>query len=680
MSPEELSEMEQLDALAAEVEEAGRAVRVSSANRERPEPAFSMSLRAQLLSEWPAESAGATGQAVAVLADTARYARPQPPVRPLDAPEQMHDRRHAGRPFGGPDRRWVDVSQPWSLDMPAPSRRNSSAADEVDSGLTDRGAVAAGAAGPAGAARTSIDLGAVSSDDPRDEADGGRVTALKPSMRWRIPTRVLPARWIAAGLAASVAVASLIYGSGVMWPVRSVATADEAVGATLVRGASTSPLEAGAELREGDEIKIANGGRATLQIGGDYVRMASEADIRLTSLDRNHVSLAQISGRVYHRVSVPNGGDYQVTTATVTWKAHGTSFDLNRHATAGGGEEVRALALFDGIDLDGPLLQATLAEGTSATVVLSADGSPSGSPVIEPITTMTLADEWLLANAGLDARLGLPLGRLSAFVTPVPSATAEPIVVPDEATEAPTTEPTATATPAATPVPTPIPTPRPTVKPTPTGPANLGVLHVTRNGDGSYSFSWPKYTGTGFQYYKLVHEPYGKTPSFPGSPYWVCNTSPGENTWSGLIDPGDYAVRLQVVDETSGKTVIRAQTGIIRLTVTTAPSLPPTANLGPLGVADNHDGTYTFSWAPYTGGSFNYYKLVYETTASGKAPSYPGGSPYWAVPGTGDTSIVLTLGVNYFLPGDYQVRIQAIGYPSGAYAYAQTTVLNLVVP
>jgi hypothetical protein len=32
-----------------------------------------------------------------------------------------------------------------------------------------------------------------------------------------------------------------------------------------------------------------------------------------------------------------------------------------------------------------------------------------------------------------------------------------------------------------------------------------------------------------------------------------------------------------------------------------------------------------------------------------------------------------------FIPDHYKVRIQAIGYPNGAYAYAQTAVLDLVV-
>jgi len=43
--------------------------------------------------------------------------------------------------------------------------------------------------------------------------------------------------------------------------------------------------------------------------------------------------------------------------------------------------------------------------------------------------------------------------------------------------------------------------------------------------------------------------------------------------------------------------------------------------------------------------------------------------------------VKLTVGDNGFLPGHYKVRIQAIGYPGGnAYAYAQTTVLDLTVP
>ena len=496
------------------------------------------------------------------------------------------------------------------------------------------------------------------------------MTALKPSMRWHIPTRVMPSRWIAAGLVASVALGSLLYGSGIMWPTHGVATTDEAMSANLVRGGTTVALAAGTELREGDEIKVGDGGRATLQTGGSYIRMAAGADVRLGSLDLNAMVIGQLAGRVYYRVSVPAGGQYEVDTATVAWRAHGTAFDLDRHATPGGGEQVRGLALFDGIDVNGPQLQATLLEGTSAAVTLATDGSPAGSPIIEPITMLTL-----------DTSLGLPLGQLASLMSPTPQAspTTAPIVVPDQPTDAPTDAPTIVVTPAPTPAPTPTPAPKRTAAPTPrptSGIASLGALKIARNGDGSYSFSWPKYIGAGFQYYKLVYENWGKAPNFPSSPYWACNSAATDNSWSGPIDVGDYAVRLQVVDETGSKTIIRAQTNVVHLVVPVAASLPPTVNLGPLGVANNGDGTFNFSWAPYSGGSFSYYKLVWETTASGKEPSYPGGSSYWAVPPSGATSAgPIPVG-----PGDYQVRIQAIGYPNGAYAYAETTILQLVVP
>jgi hypothetical protein len=90
---------------------------------------------------------------------------------------------------------------------------------------------------------------------------------------------------------------------------------------------------------------------------------------------------------------------------------------------------------------------------------------------------------------------------------------------------------------------------------------------------------------------------------------------------------------------------------------------------------DNGDGTYTFQWTQYTGGPFNYYKLVWGYWPG--SPSYPSGSPYWAVPpvGAGSSDPIAVS------PGEYAVRVQAIGYPNGpAYAYAQTTVVHLVVP
>jgi hypothetical protein len=302
-------------------------------------------------------------------------------------------------------------------------------------------------------------------------------------------------------------------------------------------------------------------------------------------------------------------------------------------------------------------------------VLFRSDGTPAGSPSIQTIGDQTLAEAWLVDNAALDARLGLPLGLLADGATPAPSASPSPTDEPATPTDQPAATPTPTTAP--TPSPTTKPTPKPTPKPTTTGPASLGSLTVVNNGDGTYKFQWPKYTGSGFQFYKLLHGPVGTDPAYGTSEYWACPTSAGANSWSGAIAAGDYAVRVQVVDTSN---LIRAQSNTVRLTVSPPPTLPPVVNLGALTYTDNLDGTYTFRWTQYTG-AFSYYKLAWGNWPG--SPSYPSGSPYWAVPPVGaSSSDPITIG-----PGDYAVRIQAIGYPGGsAHAYAQTTVLRLTIP
>jgi hypothetical protein len=688
--------MEQLDGLAAELTEAGHLARVAAARSERPEPEFAMRLRAELLGELPTRRIDEDVSPADGLTAAAGLAAsvPLPPDRPLDLPDRFAERRRGNRPFVGVDRRaWIVEADSGTLEpiLFDPDGVDPTRAGKRWAQAHDRGTLSSGAVG-------SHDAEPVQSD--REAADADRVAALRPSMHWRIPTRVLPLRWIAAGVAACLATASLVVSAGVFWPAQSVATASDSVSATLMRGDSQVALVTGMELHQGDEIKVAASGRATLDVDGGYVRMAGGSDVRLKSLDPSHVALDQIAGRVYYRVAVPAGGDYDVATATVTWKATGTAFDLDRGPTTGGGEQVTGLALYDGLDVTGPQIDATLAEGTSATIVLMPDGQPAGAPAIGPITTQMLADEWLIANAGLDARLGLPLGRLAAIVSPEPSAspTDEPTATPTAKpvptatttpTPTPTSKPAATKTPSPTvaaveppaPVSTPEPTPVPTHAPKPTGPVSLGGLNVTNNHGGSYSFSWPKYHGGDFSFYKLVYATYPQIPSYGTvGGYWDCDTTQADTGWTGTIAPGDYNVRLQAVND-SGP-VILAQTNVVHVKVT---ELPPTQELGGLSAVANGNGTaWTFTWTAYTGGFSSYYKLVFENWDSGKDPSYPGSS-YWAVPGTCQTSVVLNLGSTNganatFAPGHYRVRIQAIGYPAGVYAYAETSVLELIVP
>jgi hypothetical protein len=641
MSPDGRSEMEQLDALAVELGEAGRIARLSTAQRGRPDGVFTMRLRSELLQSFgsiavadgPLELIGCQ-DSVDSAAATAVSGVPggeSPIAGPIDVQAGFRPLRSDAQPF---------------------SRRTARAV-------------------PLAVADSVADEGSL------DHA-GSEPTKLRPSISWHIPTRAMPSRWVGVGLAACLALAAFMVGSGVLWPVKPPARADDAIAATLIRGPQSTALTVGTDLSQGDEIRVAADGRAYLALGSSYVRLDGGADIRLDSLDANDVEISQLAGRVYHRVQLPDGGRYRVRTGDVVWQAAGTAFDLDRESSAGG-EQVLGLALQHDVQVSAPGYSGAVLQGSSAVFLLNAAGSASGSPAISAIPVPQLTNAWLILNAGLDARLGLPLGELADLATPTPNPSATSHASP-EPTASPTPSPSASDT--ATPAPTPTPasttsaTPKPTAIPTSRHGSvpNLGNLSITHNSNGTYSFSWPRYTGSGFQWYKLIYGPWGSQPTFNGSNYWACNSSASETSWTGGITPGDYSVRLQVIDESSGRIIVRAQTGVVRLTVV----VPATVSLGNLSVVENADGTYTFTWARYDATPFSYYKLVYGPVGSN--PSYPKGSPYWAVPSSDSTSVTLIPGVDGFGPGDWAVRIQAIGYPSGAaYAYAQTYVYHLYV-
>jgi hypothetical protein len=100
-----------------------------------------------------------------------------------------------------------------------------------------------------------------------------------------------------------------------------------------------------------------------------------------------------------------------------------------------------------------------------------------------------------------------------------------------------------------------------------------------------------------------------------------------------------------------------------------------TADLGRLMVADNIDGSLTFTWVAHAGGDCSGFALVYDLTSSGRTPSLTSGSHTWARPGAGETTTTVS-GIG---PGDYQVRIEAIGQVDGvAHACASTARLEAI--
>jgi hypothetical protein len=653
MSLDDLRDADQLEALAGELAEAGRIARTVSSRREVPDAAFVTRLRAELLRSLPQAGSLSAGPSLSGMTMAL------PLASPFGAPQRLTERRARTRPFS--DARLADQGSAGAAPVAPASSGKRWRARQVQ----------AIAAAPTAAPTALPGRPGVPQLPPDDR--NGHVAVLRPAISWRIPGRPVAGRWVAVGLAASVAIASLLVGGTLLFPVGPDATASDVTAATYQRGGVSNTLAAGQELRPGDEIQVGASGRATLLIGNSFVRLAPGSDMRLDDLDRSHVVVSQLNGRAYHRVSVADGGSYTVRTDAVSWVATGSAFDLDRHAVAADGEEVRGLALLDSLDLRAPQLTTNLNQGQSAVIALRGPSS-AGQPFVSQISRVMLSDAWLVRNAGLDHKAGLALGELTVSISPSPEPS-EVIEPSSEPTTETTAEPTVPATDTPTQRATAAPTHKPTPRPTASGPHNLGKLTIVNNGDGTYSFSWPKYTGEGFTYYKLLYGPAGSSPTYGAADYWACNSDPAETSYSGAIPIGDYAVRLQVVDETGSTPVVRAQTGIVHLEVQEpAATEPAVQSLGVLSVSPD-GANYVFGWDAYTGGfGFDAYKLVW--VAWDGSPSYLHGDPYEAF-GTGSTSS----GSISMPSGDWSVRVQAIGSFNGhTFAFGQTGILHLIVP
>ena len=366
--------------------------------------------------------------------------------------------------------------------------------------------------GSAGASRRSqADVAAGFNADPRIVAHG-RPEPVIGRLAWTGPRLSTPPRWATALVAAVFIVAAIGLGPGrnlFAGPAPSRAT--DVAGADLIRNGTTTALLDGAELHAGDEVRTAPSGRATLVLGGSLARLDGGSDVVVVSLASDRLALDQRAGRVYHRVLVPDGGSYAVTTAGVTWTAHGTAFDLDRETGASGSISLVVLAVQHDVLVAGPGIAATIAEGRRAEVRLTGTSATPDLSTGAP-TSSQLHDPWLAANAGLDETAGFDPGILVALLTSEPSpsslatASAEPSA--GEPTAAPSAEPTVEPDPSSAPVSSPAPTEKPqptpteTPKPTPTPKpvASLGL--VARACPGGTILDWTAAPADGFHHYK----------------------------------------------------------------------------------------------------------------------------------------------------------------------------------
>lgn len=457
MSPDETADDEQLDDLAHELGDAGRLARIVSAHREQPDPVFATNLRDELTGPVSSPSRAARilrapgprpAAATPLVPAPATPLVPAPVLRPMLSSGPFPVAVATPPPVGQQSvPRALSGSEPppgsatvKTVPTPTTGMLDSVDVDEASIKAFYKWAAKARAADRttvvaheetsfARGAPTLVKTAAVDSESASEAAgNNGRVTALKPKVRMYLAASHLPTKWILVGLVACLALAVAVYGGILLLsPDRGTATARDATFATLIRAGVRTELTSYQALQVDDEIQVGAGGHANLTIDDSHVRLAPAADVKLLKIDRAHVVLDQLAGEVYHRVNVPDGGDYIVNTGSVAWVAHGTAFDLDRSPRSGGnGDEVVALALVDGFDIEGAKIGPTLQlnQGMSVTVELSSAGIADGPPVTGAISTGELTQAWIVSNARLDMQLQLPMGVLAAEASPSPTTTA----------------------------------------------------------------------------------------------------------------------------------------------------------------------------------------------------------------------------------------------------------------
>lgn len=509
--------------------------------------------------------------------------------------------------------------------------------------------------------------------------------ALAARTALRTPT-VLPAPWWSILAAAAVLIVAVVgLNAGLLFTAPPDSRVAAATGAELIRDDEATALVAGTELEPGDEIRVAGDGSAALQLGGSRIRLGGGADVRLTRIERSRIAVDQLAGRAWHRVVLPDGGRYVVTTGDVTWTATGTAFDLDRSGSpAGAGDVVHELSVQHGVVVEGPGLRVTVDEGRGATVRLGGSLTVTTREVSQATAA---ADPWIRANAALDAADGLPLGPLDgielAAATAGPTANVTPAATarPDP-TEAPviTAPPTPPPTPAPTPKPTPKPTPRPTPAPAPA--PTFGTMALNAQAcPGGVLLGWSAPDGAAVSRITVLRGASAEIPTGwppPDGVAKVGSATTGDLGVTDGFDPteagGSAWYRAVAYNAENVALAASASTGLTTIGI---------ADLGGLGIEDGAvgSGDLSFTWSPFAwadGSCFTYYKLV--ASIGDPAPSYLKGTDF-ATP-IGEQAAAGTTVTEGLTSGQtYYFRLQAIRVTSlGKFVVAQTAVIQHAVP
>lgn len=537
--------------------------------------------------------------------------------------------------------------------------------------------------GTAGAWAGGVPVTTARTDEQTQRA---ALASATPRIQWRLFDQITAPRWTALAAAAVIVFAAFGLSAARLAPIAPRIAS--AVGATVNHDGLVRTATAGGPLLVGDTVSVGDGGSATVQFGASEARLAAGAVVRIGRVDAEGIGLGQLAGRVYHRVDLPTGTSYVVTTASIAWTAHGTAFDLDREPLASGrSERVTLTALQHAVDLNGPDVDGTVGEGRQAVVILGGE-TPDVATTTVPGAALT--DPWLIANGRLDLAQGRPLGILATLdladgdqtESPPPEPTSdassgpielEPSTPPasPDGTSAPTPTPAPKPDPTRTPQPTPRPTrtPEPTPKPTPK-PATLDLNAFAC--DGGVLLDWSAYGGDGFARSVVLRSSSESIPAaWPPSGGAIvvdsastsieAKTDGHHTTPDGAATVFYRALVLGSANQVLGLSPVRSAT---------------THGIEPLGglAVTPGDTTTTFGWTGFGGPSdcFTTYKLVWA--AASENPSYVGAYD-GAIAIAGQATTETTTGT--FASGTH-VRVQAIRITSlGKFIVAETDVQTI---
>ena len=201
-------------------------------------------------------------------------------------------------------------------------------------------------------------------------------------------------------------------------------------------------------------------------------------------------------------------------------------------------------------------------------------------------------------------------------------------------------------------------------------PADLGALHVVKNSNGTYTFSWSAYDGDiDISYYKLDGEPFPAAPGYVenGGHYWYCG---GDTSVTLKVEPGTWNINVEAIYYPDGDAAAAAKTDTIKLVV----AAQPIASLG-LKVTVGEDGFAHLTWDKYTGDHFEQYLIARTQTGT------PGqGSVIQEIDDVGQTSWVdksVEPGHKYF----YRVMAwTSETFCNGGTILAQSPVVSVRIP